>query len=73
MSTQSLQIEYTLSKDLHVDPYHVAVVRTQITRNIASRFSEVRDEIVAAFADHIPVQEGTVHLIHLLQALIKHM
>jgi len=61
-TAESLQIEYTLSKDLHVDPYHVAVVRTQITRNIASRFSEVRDEIVAAFADHIPVQEDWVKI-----------
>ncbi|KAE9389794.1 cytochrome P450 [Gymnopus androsaceus JB14] len=58
----TLQVEYTLSKQVILNPYHVAVVRTPLTRNIATRFAEVRDEIVAAFADLIPAQEDWVKI-----------
>ncbi|KAE9389795.1 cytochrome P450 [Gymnopus androsaceus JB14] len=57
-----LQVEYTLNKQLILDPYHVAIVRTPMTRNIATRFAEVRDETVAAFADLIPAQEDWVKI-----------
>ncbi|KAK7049973.1 hypothetical protein VNI00_005404 [Paramarasmius palmivorus] len=54
-----LQIEYTLGKSLHRDPYQVAVVRGPLTRNIAARFLDVQDEIKASFNDLIPAKDGT--------------
>ncbi|KAJ3769084.1 cytochrome P450 [Lentinula raphanica] len=59
-AAETLQIEYTMSKEVVIHPYHVAIVRTPLTRNIATRFAEVRDEIVSAFADHIPPQDDWV-------------
>ncbi|KAE9389796.1 cytochrome P450 [Gymnopus androsaceus JB14] len=61
-AADSLQVKYTLNNQLVLDPYHVAIVRTPLTRNIATRFAEVRDEIVAAFADLIPAQEDWVKI-----------
>ncbi|KAJ3785534.1 cytochrome P450 [Lentinula aff. detonsa] len=59
-AAETLQVEYTLSKAVVIDPYHVLIVRTPMTRNIATRFAEVRDEIVSAFADHIPPSDDWV-------------
>lgn len=38
------------------DPYHAGVVRTSMTRNLSALFPEVRDEIVVAFDDLLPLQ-----------------
>ncbi|EEB88457.1 hypothetical protein MPER_13699, partial [Moniliophthora perniciosa FA553] len=56
----SLQIEYTLGKSMHRDPYQVAVVRGALTRNIGVKFMEVQDEIVASFNELIPVQDDWI-------------
>jgi hypothetical protein len=32
------------------------LVRSPLTRNIELRFPDVRDEIITAFSDHIPVK-----------------
>ena len=39
--------------------YQIDTVRGSLTRNIGTMFPEVRDEIVAAFTDEIPVKDGT--------------
>ncbi|KAK7446289.1 hypothetical protein VKT23_014495 [Stygiomarasmius scandens] len=57
---ESLQIDHTLGKSHRMHLYHVNVVRSALTKNIAVRFSDVRDEIMAAFADEIPVSEDWV-------------
>ncbi|KAJ3543507.1 hypothetical protein NM688_g5847 [Phlebia brevispora] len=41
---------------LHSNPYHVAVVRQQLTRHLGTVFPDIRDEIVAAFGDNIPAR-----------------
>jgi hypothetical protein len=38
--------------------YHINVLRGALTRNIAVQFSEIRDEIMASFADEIPLTSG---------------
>ncbi|RDB20448.1 hypothetical protein Hypma_012416 [Hypsizygus marmoreus] len=52
-----IQIDYTVGPEIHRDPYHVATVRTPLTRNLAARFDDVQDEIAEAFTDHIPPTE----------------
>lgn len=54
---EMVQIKYTLGEELATDPYHVDTVRAPLTRNIATRFDEVQDEIEVAFAEHIPATE----------------
>jgi len=43
---------------IRTDPFHVATVRTPLTRNIAARFSDIRDEVQASFDDIIPAKEN---------------
>jgi hypothetical protein len=60
ISAQFLQTRYTLGRGCERDPYHPAVIRTSLTRNVGHRFPDVRDEIVCSFANLIPLQgEGT--------------
>lgn len=40
------------------DRYHTDVVRTQLTRNIAGLFDDIKDEITQAYSDNI-VLEGS--------------
>lgn len=47
-------MEHTLGREQFHDQYEVAVVRTQLTRNIAACFPDMRDEAVAAFEDLVP-------------------
>jgi hypothetical protein len=49
-----IQTDYTLGPQIRLEPYHIPVVRTSLTRNIATRFAEIKDEITAAFGDYIP-------------------
>ncbi|THU78323.1 cytochrome P450 [Dendrothele bispora CBS 962.96] len=59
---ETLQVDYTIGKAQRMHLYHVNVVRNSLTRNIATRFSDVRDEIITSFADQIPVTEDWVSM-----------
>ena len=37
------------------DTYHNDLIRSKLTRNIATTFDQVQDELVQALADYIPV------------------
>ena len=39
------------------------VVRAPLTRNVEVRFPDVRDEIIAAFGDYIPVKSDGKYLL----------
>jgi hypothetical protein len=56
-SLQSIQTYYTLGPEIAANNYHVSVVRSQLTRNIATVFPDMHDELVAAFADVLPVND----------------
>ncbi|KAK0187862.1 cytochrome P450 [Armillaria mellea] len=53
-----LQTTYTLGRSIHLDPYHIDVVRSALTRNIAACFPDVRDEIGISFREEIYETEG---------------
>ncbi|KAK0193009.1 cytochrome P450 [Armillaria mellea] len=57
-----LQMNYTMGHSLCVDPYHAEVVRGALTRNIATCFADVHDEMKAAFEDNIPVAKDWVEV-----------
>jgi cytochrome P450 len=50
------QGRYTMGIDMVKDPYHQLTVRTSLTRNLHTRFPDVRDEIVCAFDDVLQLQ-----------------
>ncbi|KAI9463826.1 cytochrome P450 [Boletus coccyginus] len=46
-----IQLEHTLGPEVHHNPYHVAIIRSHLTRNLEALYSEIRDEIVTSFAE----------------------
>lgn len=50
-------MDYTIGPEIRKAPFHIATVRSPLTRNLAVRFGEVQDEIAAAYADLIPATE----------------
>ena len=48
-SRQRLNTRCTLGDDVHDWPYHIGAIRNHLTRNIATLYPEIRDEIVTAF------------------------
>ncbi|KAI0070826.1 cytochrome P450 [Panus rudis PR-1116 ss-1] len=53
-TAEALQTDYTLGPSIHHNPYHIAIVRSNLTRNLAALFDDVRDEIEDSFTDAIP-------------------
>lgn len=41
--------DYTLGNVIHVNTYHVPIIRSKLTRNIGALSSKIRDEILTAF------------------------
>lgn len=56
---QNLEIRFTAGPSVADNQYHVPIVRGPLTRNIAFLVADVRDEIVHAFNDEIPLTDGT--------------
>ncbi|KAI0033519.1 cytochrome P450 [Vararia minispora EC-137] len=54
---RSIQIRYTLGPEIETNHYHVPIVRSQLTRNLGVLFDDIRDEVVSAFNDVIPVKD----------------
>ncbi len=54
-----LQAEYTMKQlDANV-MYHVNIIRSQLTQNVAVTFKEVREELIMAMEDLIPTCEDS--------------
>ena len=43
---------------LHENPYHIAVIKERLTRHLTEAFADIRDEIAAAFSEHIPAPDN---------------
>ena len=56
--SQIFQIDYTMGPPLHYDPYHNSIIQTTLTRNIASRFDDIHEEIECAFDENIFLKEN---------------
>lgn len=54
---QTLQVKYTMG-NIHDNPYHIMTVKSSLTKNIASRFDVIKDEITESFKTYIPITEG---------------
>ncbi|KAI0278605.1 cytochrome P450 [Russula aff. rugulosa BPL654] len=56
-ASEVLQTKYTMSLLNPNDEYHTDIVRSQLTRNIAATFKEVREELIMGMDDLIPTHE----------------
>ncbi|KDR66030.1 hypothetical protein GALMADRAFT_162272 [Galerina marginata CBS 339.88] len=57
-AADTIQTDYTLGRQVRVDTYHIGIVRTPLTRNLAIRFDDITDEISCAFNDLIPLEKN---------------
>ena len=51
-----MQLRHTLGPGVD-DQFHVAVVRDKLTRNLATLYPDVLDEITQAFGEYIPAND----------------
>ncbi|KAF9559724.1 cytochrome P450 [Agrocybe pediades] len=68
---EGIQTDYTMGENIRTDCYHTATVRSPLTRNIAARFSDIRDEIIASFSEIIPAKENEWTAVPALPTLMK--
>lgn len=59
LSTKTLAIDWTLGPGIATNPYHIPIVRGQLTRNLGRLFSDLREEIQLSFEEIIPPTDGT--------------
>ncbi|KAF9225192.1 cytochrome P450 [Gyrodon lividus] len=50
-TNDSLKVEYTLGHQIHENPFHIPIIRSQLTRNLGILSPDIRDEIVTAFEE----------------------
>jgi len=51
-------MKYSIGPQVDDEPFHIMTVRSPVTRNLISRFDDIRDEIVESFKEYIPLTEG---------------
>ena len=51
-------MKYSVGSRTNDEPFHITAVRSPVTRNLVSRFDDIRDEIVESFKEYIPLTEG---------------
>ncbi|KAF9528910.1 cytochrome P450, partial [Crepidotus variabilis] len=55
---ESLQTRYTLGPQISDNPYHIPIIRAQLTRSLPLLVPEIYDELLEAFKDNIPATDG---------------
>ncbi|KAF8844228.1 cytochrome P450 [Paxillus ammoniavirescens] len=50
-ANDTMNLEYTLGQDAHHNPYHIPIIRSQLTRNLGILYPDIRNEIVTAFEE----------------------
>ncbi|KIJ13789.1 hypothetical protein PAXINDRAFT_80392 [Paxillus involutus ATCC 200175] len=55
-SNDNLKVAYTLGHDVHYNPYTISIIRSQLTRNLATLYPDIRDEVVTAFEETLDLR-----------------
>ena len=58
-----LQTDFTLGSNVSTVPYHIPIVRSQLTRNLSILFPAIYEEVVDAFDQLVPARENGLSLI----------
>ena len=56
---QQVHVEHTLGPNVHHNPYHVAVLRLHLARNLEVLYPELRNEIVTSFTEVLDLAENS--------------
>ncbi|KIK97710.1 hypothetical protein PAXRUDRAFT_198861 [Paxillus rubicundulus Ve08.2h10] len=68
-ANDNLKIEYTLGHDIHHNPFHIPIIRSQLTRNLGILYPDIRDEIVTAFQETLDLQDNEWKSVPALQTV----
>ena len=60
---QQIHVEHTMGQEIHLNPYPIPIVRSQLTRNLGALCLEIRDEITTAFDDVLDLRGNGEHII----------
>jgi hypothetical protein len=59
----NVYVEHTMGQEIYHNPYHIPIVRSQLTRNLGALCLEIRDEIITAFDDVLDLRGNGEHLV----------
>ncbi|KAN0100066.1 Cytochrome P450 [Tylopilus felleus] len=57
-TNEDFNFEFTMGSEVHHNPYHVTVIRSQLPRKIGILYAEMRDEIIAAFDEILDLNDN---------------
>ena len=55
---QELQSSFTLGSQITENPYHISLIRTELTRSLPKLVPELHAEMTDAFSQLIPATDG---------------
>ncbi|KAF9244079.1 cytochrome P450 [Melanogaster broomeanus] len=55
-TNDALKLEYTMGHDIHYKPYHIQIIRSQLTRSLGVLYPDIRDEVVTAFEEILDLE-----------------
>ncbi|KIK72907.1 hypothetical protein PAXRUDRAFT_836355 [Paxillus rubicundulus Ve08.2h10] len=55
-ANDTMNLEYTWGHDTLYNPYHIPIIRSQLTRNLKILCPDIRDEIVTAFEETLDLR-----------------
>ncbi|KAF8735505.1 hypothetical protein AX14_001941 [Amanita brunnescens Koide BX004] len=67
---ETIHTDVLLGAETHYDTFHLEIIKSHLTRNIASRFPDIQDEIAAAFPEYIPTKGNEWTTLVLRKALL---
>ncbi|KIJ13840.1 hypothetical protein PAXINDRAFT_80216 [Paxillus involutus ATCC 200175] len=70
-ANDTMNLEYTLGHDTLHNPYHIPIVRLQLTRNLGILCLDIRDEIVTAFEETLDLRGNEWKSVPALQTVQK--
>jgi hypothetical protein len=53
-----MQLNYTIGPNVTKNPYHLPIIRSQLTQELPLLVPEVYDEVVMACNEFIPITKG---------------
>ncbi|KAF8833162.1 cytochrome P450 [Paxillus ammoniavirescens] len=70
-ANDEFKVKYTLGHDVYHNPYHVPIIRSQLTRNVGILYPDIRDEMVTAFEEILDLRGNEWKSVPAFQAIQK--
>ncbi|KAF9225200.1 cytochrome P450 [Gyrodon lividus] len=68
-TNDTLKVKYMMGQQIDANPYHVRIIRSQLTRNLGILSPDIRDEIVTAFEEILDLRGNEWKSVPALQTI----